>query len=157
VKISIGANRRIVVEKKRDADKNGIGIKTTGTAHFSSIARNKTSSCRLLETALNAMAMIGMIDQIGSIRIMIGVLMSRLEEELQFMIGWGAGSVCMTDLVAVLGIFLGTKSSLRRWRMHEFPMSSYFAEMLIPIEWSQGKIIANRQGSRNFLHGFQRG
>jgi len=57
--------------------------------------------------------MIGMIDQIGSIRIMIGVLMGRLGEEHQFMIGWGAGSVCMIDLVTVSDIFLGTKRGLR--------------------------------------------
>ena len=56
----------------------------------------------------------------------------------------GAGSVCMTSLVTMSGIFLETKRSLRRWQMHEFPKCSYFAEMLIPIEWSQGKIIANR-------------
>ena len=80
--ISIGANRRIVVGKKKGADKNGIGIKITGTARFSSIAGSKTSSCRLLETALNVMAMIGMIDQIDSIRTMIGVLMGRLGGEL---------------------------------------------------------------------------
>jgi len=41
--------------------------------------------------------MIGMIDLIGSIQTMIGNLMGRLGEELQFMIGWGAGSACMTD------------------------------------------------------------
>jgi len=90
------------------------------------------------------MAMIGMIDQIGSIRTMIGVLMGRLGEEPRFMIGWGAGSVCMTGLVTVSGTFPETKRSLRRWRMHEFLMSSYFAEMLILIEWNQRKIIASR-------------
>jgi len=80
------------------------------------------------------MVMIGMIDLIDSIRMMIGDLMSRLGEEPQFMIGWGASSVCMTDLVTVSDIFPGTKRSLRRWQMHEFPMSSYFVEMPIPIE-----------------------
>jgi len=80
------------------------------------------------------MVMIGMIDLIGSIRMMISDSMSRLGEEPQFMIGWGAGSVCMTDLVTVSDIFPGTKRSLRRWPMHEFPMSSYFIEMPIPIE-----------------------
>jgi len=90
------------------------------------------------------MVMIGMIDLIGSIRTMIGDLMGRLGEELRFKIGWGAGSVCMIDLVIVSSIFLGTKRSLRRWLMHEFLMSSYFAGMLILIEWSQGKIVVNR-------------
>jgi len=88
--------------------------------------------------------MIGMIDQIGSIRTTIGVLMGRLVGGPQFMIGWGAGLVCMIGLVTVLDIFPETKRSLRRWRMHEFPMSSYFAEMQILIEWSQGKIVTNR-------------
>ena len=144
MKIGIDANRRIVVEKKKDADKSGIGIKITGIVHFLSTVGSKTSSYQLLETALNAMAMIGMIDQIGSVRTMIGVLMGRLGEEPQFMIGWGADLVCMTGLVTVSDIFPETKRSLRRWQMHEFPMSSYSAEMLILIEWSQGKIVANR-------------
>jgi len=75
---------------------------------------------------------------------MIGDLMGQLGGELRFMIGWGSGSVCMTGLVIASGIFLETKRSLRKWQMHEFPMSSYFAEMLILIDWSQGKIVANR-------------
>jgi hypothetical protein len=144
VKIGIGANRRIVVGKKKDADKSGIGIKIIGIARSSSTVGSKTSSYQLLETALSAMAIIGMIDQIGSMRTMIGVLMGRLEEEPQFMIGWGADSVCMIDLVSVSGIFPETKRSLRRWRMREFPMSSYFAEMLILIGWNQGKTVVNR-------------
>jgi len=89
VKIGIGSNRRIIVGKKKDADRNGIGIRITGTARSLSIAGNRTSSCPLLETALSAMVMIGMIDLIDNIRMMIGDLMSRLGEELQFMIGWG--------------------------------------------------------------------
>jgi len=101
--------------------------------------------------------MIGMTDLIGSIRMMIGGLMGRLGGERQFMIGWGADSVCTTDLVIVSSIFPGTRRNLRRWPMHEFPMSLYFAETPIPIEWSQGKIVAHRRGSHNFLHGVQRG
>jgi hypothetical protein len=62
----------------------------------------------------------------------------------------------MIDLVTVLGTFPGTKRSLKRWQMLEFPVSSYFAGMLIPIEWSQGKVVAHRQGSHNFLRGVQR-
>jgi len=144
VKIGIGANRRTIVGKKKDTDRSGIGIKIIGIARSLSTIGNRTSSCPLLETALSAMVMIGMIDLIGSIRTMIGDLMGRLGEELQFMIGWGAGSACMTDLVTMSDIFLETKRSLKRWPMHGFPMSSYFAEMLILIEWSQGKIIVHR-------------
>jgi len=102
------------------------------------------------------MVMIDMIDLIGSIRMMIGILMGRLGEEPRFMIGWVVGSVCMTGLVTVSGIFPETKRALRRWRMHECPMSSYFVGMLILIGWNQGKIVVNRLDSRNFLHGVQR-
>jgi len=144
VKIDIGANRRNVIGKKKDADKSGIGIKITGTARSSSTVGSKTLSYQLLETALSAMAIIGMIDRIGSTRTMIGVLMGRLEEGPQFMISWGADSVCMTGLVSVSGIFPETKRSLRRWRMHEFPMNSYFVEMLILIRWNQGRVVANQ-------------
>jgi len=144
VKIGIGANRKIVVGKKKDTDKSGIGIKIIGIAHSSSTVGSKTSSYQLLETTLSAVAIIGMIDQIGSTRTMIGVLMGQLEEGPQFMISWGADSVCMTGLVSVSGIFQETKRSSRRWRMREFPMSSYFVEMLILIVWNQGKIVASQ-------------
>jgi len=143
VKIDIGANRRIIIEKKKDADKSGIDIKIIGIAHSLSTVGNKTSNCPLLETALSV-AMIDMIDLIGNIKMMIGDLTGRSGEEPPFMIGWGAGSVCMTGLMTVSGIFPETKRSLRRWRMHEFLMSSYFAGMLILIEWSQGKVIVHR-------------
>jgi len=144
VKIGIVANRRIVTWKKKDVDKSGIGIKITGTAHFSFTVGSKTSSYQLLETALSVMAIISMIDQIGSIGTMIGVLVGRLEEGHQFMIGWEADTVCMTGLVSMSVIFLGTKRCLKRWRMRELPMSSYFAEKLTLIGWNQGKIIVNR-------------
>jgi len=39
----------------------------------------------------------------------------------------------MTGLLSMSVIFLGTKRSLKRWRMREFLMSSYFAEMLTLI------------------------
>jgi len=93
VRIGIDANRRIIVGKKKDADKSGIGIKIIGTTHSLSIVGSKTLNSPLLETALSAMVMIGMIDLIGSIRTMIGDLMGRLGGELQFMIGWGADSM----------------------------------------------------------------
>jgi len=80
----------------------------------------------------------------SDIRTMIGVLMGRLEGGCQFMIGWGAGSVRMSGLVNVLGIFQETKRSLRGWQMHEFPMSLYFVGMLILIGWNQGRIVINR-------------
>jgi len=144
VKIGIGTNKKIIIGRKKGADRSGIGIKITGTAHSLSIVGSKTLNCPLLEIALNAMVMIDMIDLIGSIRMMVGDLMGRLGGELQFMIGWRADSVCMTDLVTVSGTFPGTKRNLRRWQMHEFPMSSYSAGMLILIEWSQGKIIIHR-------------
>jgi len=105
VKIGIGANRRIIVGKKKDAGQSGIGIRIIGIAHSLSTVGNRTSNCPLLETALNAMVMIGMIDLIGSIKTMIGDLTGRLGEELQFMIGWGGGSACMTDLVTVSDTF----------------------------------------------------
>jgi len=89
VKIGIIANRKIVAGKKKDADKSWISIKIIRVAHFSSTVGSKTSNYQLLETALSAMVIIGLIDQIGSIRTIIGVLVGRLEEEHQFMIGWG--------------------------------------------------------------------
>jgi len=157
VKIGIGASKKIIVGKKRGADRSGIGKKTTGTAHSLSIAGNRTSNCPLLGIALSAMVMIGMIDLIGSIRMMIDVLMGRLGGERRFMIGWGIGSVCMIDSVTVLDTFPGTKRSLKRWPIHEFPMSSYIVGMLILIRWSHGRVIAHRQDSHNVLHGVQRG
>jgi len=144
VKIGIGANRGITVEKRINADRSGIGTKITGTARSLSIAGNRTSNCPLLGTILSAIVMIGMTDLIDSIRMMIDILMGRLGGEVQFMIGWGAGSVCMIDSVTVLDTFPGTKRSLKRWQMLGFPMSSYFAGMPIPIEWSQGKIVAHQ-------------
>jgi len=157
VRIGIGASRRIIVRRKKDADKSGIATRITGTAHSLSIVGSRTLNCLLLGITLSAMVMIGMTDLIGNIRIMIDVLMGRLGEELQFMIGWGAGSVCMTGLVIVWHIFPGTKRSLKKWPMLEFLMSSYSVEMPIPIRWSQGKVIAHRQDSHSFLHGVQRG
>ena len=85
--------------------KSVISIKIIGIARSSSTIGNKISSYRILETALSAMVIIGMIDQIRNIRTVIDGLTSRLEEGRQSMIGWGAGSVCMTNLVNVLVIF----------------------------------------------------
>jgi len=153
VKIGISASRRIIVGKKKDAYRSGIGIKITGTARSLSIAGSRTLKYPLLEIALNAMVMIGMTDPIGAIKMMIGDSMGQLGGGLQFMIGWGAGSVCMIDLVILLNTFPGIKRSLKRWRMLEFPMSSYFVGMLILIGWSPGKVVAHQQGSHSFLRG----
>jgi len=148
---------KIIVGKKKDADRSGIGTRIIGTARSLSIVGCRTLNCPLLEIALNAMVMIGMIDLIGSIRVMTGDLMGQLGVELQSMIGWGADSGCMIDLVTMSNIFPVTRKNLKRWQMLEFPMRSYFAGMPIPIEWSQGKFVSDRQDSRNFLHGAQKG
>ena len=86
MRIGIGASKRTVVGKKKDAVKSGIDTRITGTARSLSIAGNRTSSCPLLEIALNAMGMIGMTDPIGAITMMIGDLMGRLGGERRFMI-----------------------------------------------------------------------
>jgi len=157
VRIDIDASKRIIVGRKKDAVKSGIGTRIIGIAHSLSIDGSITSSCPLLEIALNAMVMIGMTDPTDAITVTIGDLMGRLGGERPFMIGWGADSVCMIGLVIVLNIFLGIRKSLGRWLMHEFPMSSYFAGTPIHIGWSQGNIIVHRQGSHPFPHGVQRG
>jgi len=153
VRIGIGASKKTIIEKKKDAVKSGIGTRITGTACSLSIARSRTSSCPLLEIALSAMVMIGMTDPIGAITMMIGDLMDRLGGERQFMIGLGAGSVCMIGLVIMFNIFPGTKKNLKRWLMHDFPMSSYFVGTPILIGWSQGIIVVHWQGSHHFPHG----
>jgi len=157
VKIGTGASKRIIVGKRKDAGKNGIGTGITGIAHSSFIAGKRISSFLLLEIALNATVMIGMIDPIGAITTTIGDLMGRSEEGRRFTIGWGAGSACTTGSVIVVTIFPGIRKSSKKWLMHGFPMSSYFAGMPIRIEWSRGKIVAQQQGSSSFLHGVQRG
>jgi len=86
--------------------------------------------------------MIDMTGLIGAITMMIGGLVGRLEEGCPFMTDWGAGSVRTTGLVIVFNIFPETRKSLKKWLMHGFPMSSYFAGMPTLIRWSQGKIIA---------------
>jgi len=114
VRIGIGASKKIIIGKKKDADKSGIGTGITRIAHSSFIVGRKISSFLLSETARSVMVMIGMTDQIGSIRTTTDGLMGRLGGELQFMIGWGAGSACMIGLVTVLNTFPGTKKNLRR-------------------------------------------
>ena len=80
MKIGIAVSERFDAEKKKDADKSGIGIKITRIAHFSFTVRGKISNYQLLETALTAMVIIGMIDHTDSFRMTIDDIMSRLEE-----------------------------------------------------------------------------
>jgi len=143
VRIGIGVSKKTIVGKKKGTVKSGIDTRITGTAHSLSIAGSRTLSCPLLEIALNAMVMIGMIDPIAAITMMIGDLIGRLGGERLFMIGWGANSVCTIGLVIILNIFLGIRKSLRRWLMHEFRMSTYFGGTLILIGWSQGNVVVH--------------
>jgi len=87
VRIGIGASKRTIIGKKKDADRSGIGTRITGIAHSLSIAGSRTSSYLLLGIALSAMVMIDMTDPTGAITMMIGDLMGRLGGERRFMIG----------------------------------------------------------------------
>ena len=87
MRIGIGARKRIIVGKKKDADRSGIGIGITGIACSSSIVGRRISSFPLSEIVLSATVMIGMIDPIGTITMIIGGLMGRLGEECPFTIG----------------------------------------------------------------------
>jgi len=143
VRIGIGASKRTIIEKKKDADRSGIGLGITGIARSSSIAGRRISSFPLSEIVLSATVMIGMTDPIGAITMMISDLMGRLGEERPFTIGWGAGSVCTTGLAIVFNIFLGTRKNSKSWLMRGFPMSSFSTETPILIGWSQGRVVAH--------------
>ena len=156
MKIGIAVSKRIDGEKKKYADKSGIDIKITRIALSSFIVGSKISSYQLLETALNVMVIIGMIDQIDDIRTMIGVLMDRSEEGCQFMIGWGAGLVCMTGLVNVSAIFQEIERSLKRWQIHGCLMNLFSAGMLIPIGWNQERFAINQCKGHDFHNGVQK-
>jgi len=88
VKIGTGASKRIIIGKRKDADRNGIGIGITEIARSSFTVGRKISSFPLSGIALSATVTIGMIDPIGAIMTTIGDLMGRLEEERPFTIGW---------------------------------------------------------------------
>jgi hypothetical protein len=133
VKIGIGASKRTIAGKKKDAGRSGIGIGITGIARSSFIVGRRILSFPLSEIALSATVMIGMIDPIGAITTTIGDLMGRLEEERPFTIGWGAGSACTTGLAIVFDFFPGIRKNSKRWLILGFPMSSYFAGMPILI------------------------
>ena len=83
MRIGIGVSKKIINRKKKDADRSGIGIEITRIARSLSIAGSRTSSCPLLEIALNAMVIIGMTDPIDAITMMIGDLMGRLGESVR--------------------------------------------------------------------------
>jgi len=129
VKTDIGASRRIIAGRRKDADRSGIGIGITGVARSSSIVGRRISSFPLSEIALSATVMIGTTDPIGTIVIMIGASMGRLEGEHPSMMGWEAGSACMIGLAVVSNIFPGTRKSSKRWPMYGFPMSLSSAGM----------------------------
>ena len=88
-RIGIGASKRTIVGKKKDADRSRIGIGTTGIARSSFIVGRKISNSPLSEIVLSATVMIGMTDPIGAITMMVGDLMGRLGGERQFIIGSG--------------------------------------------------------------------
>jgi len=133
VKIGTGVSKRIIVGKRKDADKNGIGTGITGIAHSSFIVRRKISNFPLSEIVPSATAMIGMIDPIGAITTTISDIMGRSEEERPFTIGWGAGSACTIGSAIEFNIFPGTRKNLKKWLILGFPTSSYFAGMPILI------------------------
>ena len=124
MRIGIGASRKIIVGKKKDADKSGIGIGITGIVRSSSIAGRKISSFLLSEIVPSVMVMIGMTDLIDATMTTIGGLMGRLGGEHPFTIGWEAGSMCTAGSTIVFDNFPGTRKNLKRWLMHGFPMSS---------------------------------
>jgi len=132
VKIGTGTSKRIIVGKKKGADRNVIGIGITGIARSSFTIGRRISSFQLSEIVVSATVMTGMIGPTGTIVVMIGDLMGRLGVEHPYMIGWGADSACTIGLAIVFNIFLGTRKNSKRWPMHGFPMSSSSAEMPIP-------------------------
>ena len=87
MKIGIGASKRIIGGKRKDADRSGIGIGTTGIARSSFIVGRKTSNFPLSEIVPSATVMTGMTGPIGTTAMMIGDLMGRLGGEHPFMIG----------------------------------------------------------------------
>jgi hypothetical protein len=68
------------------------------------------------------MVTIGTISQIRGSSMMIDILVDRLQEEHQFMIGWGVGLTYMNGWADVSAIFHEIKNNLRKWQMQEFLM-----------------------------------
>jgi len=81
VRIGIG------VSKKKGFEKNGISIKIIGIVRSSFTVGSEISNCRLLRIVPSVMVTVCTIGQIRDSRPIIDVLMSRSEEEHQFMIG----------------------------------------------------------------------
>jgi len=102
------------------------------------------------------MVTVGTIGQIRDSRPIINVLMSPSEEEHQFMIGWGAGLMCMKGLVDVSVIFQGIKKNLKKWRTHRFPMNSYSKEIRTFIMWIERKFAISQFGRQSFHDGVQK-
>jgi len=103
------------------------------------------------------MVMIGMTDPIDTITVMIGDLMGRLGGERQFMIGWGGRLSVHDRLGDRVEYFPRNREELEEMANAQVPDEFIFAGMLILIGWSQGKVVAQRQGSHHFPHGVQRG
>jgi len=55
-----------------------------------------------------------------------------------------------------VSFFQENKRNLKRWQMHGFSMSLYFAGMLILIGWNQGRFAINQYGGHNFPNGVQK-
>jgi len=87
VKIGTGVSKRIIVGKRKDANRSGICIGITGIAYSSFIVGRKTSNFPLSEIVPSATVMTGMTGAIGTTAMMIGNLMGRLGGEHLFMIG----------------------------------------------------------------------
>jgi len=113
VKTDIGASRRIIVGKRKDAERSGIGIGITGIARSSSIVGRRISSFPLSEIALSATVMIGTTDPIGTIVIIIGVSTGQLVGERRFTIGWGQAQ-CARQAWRSCGIFSQEPGRTRR-------------------------------------------
>jgi hypothetical protein len=62
----------------------------------------------------------------------------------------------MIGLVSVLVVFQENKRSLKRWQMHEFLMSLYFAGTLILIGWNQGKFAISQCRGHNCPNGVEK-
>ena len=80
MRIDIGASRKIIAGKKKDADTSGIDIGIIGIVRSSSIVGRRISNSPLSEIALSAMVMIGTTGLTGTIVTMIGVSMGRFGE-----------------------------------------------------------------------------
>jgi hypothetical protein len=92
------------------------------------------------------MVIIGTIGQKGGSDMIVEVcpLMSRSEAGHQYMIGWGAGSMCMNDWVDALSIFQGIKKIWKKWQMLDFLMRIYSTEIPIYVVWTHLRFIISR-------------